>query len=122
MASLIIGLFQVLSLLPGISRSGSTITGGMIRDLERPAAARFSFLMAVPVILGAGTLAIIDLIQLPDFSLQLPPLIAGFITSAIVGYLSIRWLLAYLVKRRLYLFAIYCVALSAIILYIFFVR
>jgi len=114
--ALIIGLIQAISLLPGISRSGSTISGGMIRDLERPAAARFSFLMSVPVMLGAGVLAIIDLIQLADFSVQLPTLIAGFITSAIVGYLSIRWLLAYLVKRRLYLFAIYCVALSAIVL------
>lgn len=120
--ALVVGLFQAISLLPGISRSGSTITGGMIRDLERPAAARFSFLMSVPVMLGAGTLAIIDLIQLPDFTVQLPTLLAGFITSAIVGYLSIHWLLAYLVKRRLYLFAIYCVVLSALILYISFVR
>lgn len=122
MDALIIGVFQIISLLPGISRSGSTIAGGMIRDLERSAAARFSFLMSVPVMLGAGALAIIDLIQLPDFTVQLPTLLAGFITSAIVGYLSIHWLLAYLVKRRLYLFAIYCVVLSALILYISFVR
>lgn len=120
--TLIIGLFQAISLLPGISRSGSTISGGMIRNLERPAAARFSFLMSVPVMLGAGTLAIIDLIQLPSFSVQIPTLIAGFITSAIVGYFTIRWLLAYLVTRRLYPFAVYCVVLSTIVLLISFIR
>ena len=78
---LIIGLFQVISLLPGISRSGSTISGGMIRNLDRPAAARFSFLMSIPVMLGAGTLAIVDLIKLPNFSAQIPTLIAGFVTA-----------------------------------------
>jgi len=122
MDTLIIGLFQAISLLPGISRSGSTISAGMIRNLERPAAARFSFLMSVPVMLGAGTFATIDLIQLPSFSVQLPTLIAGFITSAIVGYFTIRWLLAYLVTRRLYPFAIYCVVLPTIVLFISFIR
>jgi undecaprenyl-diphosphatase len=120
--SLVIGLFQVISLLPGISRSGATISGGMVRNLERPSAARFSFLMAVPVMIGAGTLAIIDLLQLPDFSVQLPTLIAGFVSSAIVGYLTIRWLLAYLVNRRLFPFAIYCVALSSFVLLISIIR
>jgi undecaprenyl-diphosphatase len=122
MDALIIGLFQVVSLLPGISRSGSTITGGMIRDLERPSAARFSFLMSIPVMIGAGTLAFIDLINLPNFSVQLPTLILGFITSAIVGYLSIRWLLAYLINRNLYPFAIYCSAVSSIILLVWLIR
>lgn len=120
--ALIIGFFQVISLLPGISRSGSTISGGMIRNLERPVAARFSFLMSVPVMLAAGTLATIDLFRLPDFSIQLPNLIAGFITSAVVGYLSIRWLLGYLANRRLYPFAIYCIVISAIILLVSIIR
>jgi undecaprenyl-diphosphatase len=114
--ALIIGIFQIISLLPGISRSGATISGGMIRNLERRDAARFSFLMSIPVMLGAGTVAIVDLIQLPNFSVQLPTLFAGFITSAVVGYLTIRWLLAYLVNRRLYPFAIYCIVVSTIII------
>lgn len=114
--ALIIGIFQIISLLPGISRSGATISGGMIRNLERRDAARFSFLMSIPVMLGAGTVAIVDLIQLPNFSVQLPTLITGFITSAVVGYLTIRWLLAYLVNRRLYPFAIYCIVVSTIII------
>jgi undecaprenyl-diphosphatase len=122
MDALIIGLFQVISLLPGISRSGSTISGGMIKNMERPAAARFSFLMSVPVMLGAGTLAIVDLTQLPNFSVQIPTLIAGFITSAIVGYLSIRWLLNYLLTRRLYPFAIYCAVVSLVVILFSFIR
>jgi len=119
---LVVGLFQVISLLPGISRSGSTISGGMIRNLERPAAARFSFLMSIPVMLGAGTLAIFDLIRLPNFSVQIPTLIAGFITSAVVGYLTIRWLLGYLVTQRLFPFAIYCTVVSTSVILVYFIR
>jgi undecaprenyl-diphosphatase len=122
MDALIVGIFQAISLLPGISRSGSTITGGMIRNLDRPAAARFSFLMSVPVMIGAGALAVVDLIKTPNFSMQIPTVMAGFIIAAIVGYLSIRWLLAFLVKRPLYLFAIYCVLVSIIVLIFYFIR
>jgi undecaprenyl-diphosphatase len=114
--ALVIGCFQIVSLLPGISRSGSTISGGMIRNLDRPTAARFSFLMSVPVMIGAGLLAMVDLIKTPNFSMQIPTLIAGFVVAAIVGYLSIRWLLSYLAKRPLYLFAIYCVVISVVVL------
>ena len=120
--ALIIGLFQTISLLPGISRSGSTISGGMIRNLDRPSAARFSFLMSIPVMLGAGTLAIVDLSHLPNFSTQIPTLIIGFITSAVVGYFSIRWLLTYLVTRRLFPFAIYCIAVAFIVIITSFLR
>jgi len=120
--ALIIGLFQVISLLPGISRSGSTISGGMIRNLERPSAARFSFLMSIPVMLGAGAITIFDLTQLPDFSEHIPTLVVGFITSAVVGYFSIRWLLAYLVSRRLFPFAIYCVIMAIVVLITSFLR
>lgn len=120
--ALIVGLFQAVSLLPGISRSGSTITGGMIRNLDRPSAARFSFLMSVPVMIGAGVLAVADLVKIPDFSAQIPTLMAGFIIAAIVGYLSIHWLLSFLGKRPLYVFAIYCVVVSFIVLIIYFVR
>jgi undecaprenyl-diphosphatase len=120
--ALIVGLFQVISLLPGISRSGSTITGGMIRNLDRPTAARFSFLMSVPVMIGAGALAMIDLFKSPNLSTQLPTVMAGFVFAAIVGYLSIKWLLSFLIKRPLYLFAIYCAVLSVIVLIFYFVR
>jgi undecaprenyl-diphosphatase len=120
--ALLVGLFQVISLLPGISRSGSTISGGMIRNLDRPSAARFSFLMSVPVMIGAGTLAVVKLIKLPDFTGQIPTLVAGFITAAVVGYLAIHWLLSYLSKRSVYVFAIYSLVASAIVVIFYIVR
>ncbi|OGO30922.1 MAG: undecaprenyl-diphosphatase UppP [Chloroflexi bacterium RBG_16_54_11] len=114
--ALIVGLFQAVALLPGISRSGATITGGMLRDVDRPSAARFSFLLSIPAMIGAGALAALDLVRAPSFANQVPTLAVGFITAALIGYLSIRWLLSYLVKRPLYIFSIYCVCLSVVVL------
>lgn len=115
------GLFQVLALFPGISRSGATITGGMTRKFTRRAAARFSFLMSVPIMLAAGLLAILDLFQAPDLLANFPIYMAGFLTAAVVGYLSIRWLLRYLSSRSLYVFAIYCALLGTTALGMIFV-
>jgi len=109
-----IGVFQILALFPGISRSGSTITAGMTRDLDRPAAARFSFLMSIPILLASGLLATIKLFNLPYFSALLPNYLIGFITATVVGYLSIRWLLHFLSRRSLYYFAAYCTAVGII--------
>jgi undecaprenyl-diphosphatase len=120
--SLIVGLFQVVSLLPGVSRSGSTISGGMVRNLDRPSAARFSFLMSIPVMIGAGLVAVLDLIKIPNFTGQLPTLLAGFVTAAVVGYLTIRWLLSFLTKRSLYPFAIYSVSVSLLVVIIYLLR
>lgn len=119
--ALIIGFFQIFALFPGISRSGATITGAMSRDLERPTAARFSFLMSIPILLAAGLLATLDLIKIPNLSSILPSFIPGFLASAIVGYLSIRWLLRYLVHHSLYIFVLYCTALSVISLAVYFI-
>lgn len=110
-----IGCFQVLAVFPGSSRSGSTISGGMIRHLGRSDAARFAFLMSIPVMLAAGLVELVDLVQIPNLFDLLPPFLTGFITAAIIGYLAIRWLLAYLSKRSLYLFAVYCLALAIFI-------
>ncbi len=106
--SLWIGLAQALALFPGISRSGATISAGLVRDLERPEAARFSFLMSIPVMLGAGAVALNDLAGVPSMGALVPALIAGAVTAAVTGYLSIRWLLGYLARRPLTLFAGYC--------------
>lgn len=114
--ALIMGLFQVVALLPGVSRSGSTIAGGMLRDLERPAAARFAFLMSVPVMLAAGLLETLDLLAIPNSLQILLSFIPGFMTAAIVGYLSIYWLLGFLVRRPLSIFAVYCIGLSLVTL------
>lgn len=120
--ALVIGMFQAISIFPGISRSGSTITGGMLRGLERPAAARFSFLMSVPIMLAAGLLSVLDLRGANGLSQLLPAIAAGFVTAAIVGYLSIRWLLSYLTRHSLTVFAVYCAILGAIVLVVSYVR
>jgi len=110
--SLIIGIFQTLALFPGISRSGSTIAGGLVMKFDRSASARLSFLMAVPVMSAAGLLALIDLVQSPELLSNIPVYLAGFLTSAIVGYFAIRWFIGYLSRQSLYIFAGYCAVLS----------
>ena len=114
--ALIVGLFQVLAVFPGASRSGSTISGGMLRGFDRPAAARFAFLLSVPVSLAAGVYEMKDVIKLPDLGTFLPLLAVGFIAAAIVGWFSIRWLLNYLNKNSLYVFAAYCAIVGALCL------
>lgn len=106
------GIAQAGAIFPGVSRSGSTITGGMLRHLDRPTAARFSFLMSIPVMLAAGLLSILDLFSMPSLGAFILPLILGFLAAALVGYISIRWLLAYLARRSFYAFAIYCTVLG----------
>ena len=113
-----IGLAQVLALLPGVSRSGSTIAGGMTRHFDRASAARFSFLMSVPVMLGAGILALDDLFHLPGMDGLLLPLLLGFFTAMIAGYIAIHWLIAYLSHHSLYVFAIYCTVLGMLVIMI----
>jgi undecaprenyl-diphosphatase len=120
--AIFIGAFQALAVFPGVSRSGATITGAMTRNLERPAAARFSFLMSIPIMLAAGFIATYDLLKIPNLSDFLPVFIPGFFTAAIVGYLAIGWLLRFLAHRPLYVFAIYCVAISFITLSTFVIK
>ncbi len=120
--ALIIGGFQALAVFPGLSRSGATISGGMLRGLDRSAAARFAFLMSVPIMLGAGLLATKDLLELPHWAALLPSFAPGFAAAAIVGYLAIRWLIAYLTRRPLTIFAVYCAALALLTLGVGFIR
>jgi undecaprenyl-diphosphatase len=112
--ALIIGFFQLMAVFPGVSRSGSTIVGGMARNLERAAAARFSFLMSIPILLAAGVLSLFDLANLSGVGEFLPQVLVGFVTAAVVGYLSIRWLLGYLARRPLLGFAGY-VSVAAVL-------
>lgn len=116
--ALSVGLFQVLAIFPGASRSGSTIAGGMVRGLDRPSAARFAFLMSAPILLAAGayeSLKVIDMAGTIEF---LPYLITGFITAAVVGWFSIKWLIDYLSRRSMYIFAAYCAVVGIILLVI----
>ncbi len=106
--ALLIGLAQAAAILPGISRSGATIATGLGQGLKRESAARFSFLLATPVILGAGLLQMADLVQAGDLAGQVPTLIAGFLAAALAGWGCIHFLLRYLQRRRLHPFALYC--------------
>ncbi len=114
--ALVMGCFQIIAIFPGISRSGSTIVGGMMRNLDRPAAARFSFLMSIPIMLAAGLLSTLDLLKMPGLSEFLPQILVGFVTSAVVGYLSIRWLVGYLAKRPLFVFTVYLSVIGGVTL------
>jgi len=107
---------QVIAVFPGASRSGTTIAGGMLRGFDRPSAARFSFLLSVPVMLAAGLYEMLDVIQMPDLAQFLPLLAVGFITAAIVGWFAIKWLIEYLNKHSLYIFATYCAIVGFILL------
>ncbi|MFQ5408849.1 MAG: undecaprenyl-diphosphatase UppP [Anaerolineales bacterium] len=110
--ALFMGVLQSLAIFPGISRSGATIAGGLFRGLDRPTAARFSFLMAVPVMIGAGLVASRDLLAIHGTASYLPIILVGLVTSSIVGLASIHWLLSYLQRRSLHGFALYCALLG----------
>ncbi len=114
--ALTVGLFQTLAIFPGASRSGSTIAGGMARGFDRPSAARFAFLMSAPILLAAGAYEMIQVIALPDTRSLLPHLLVGFVTAVFVGWLSIKWLMAYISKHSLYIFAAYCAVIGTVVL------
>lgn len=118
--ALIVGLFQIIAVFPGASRSGSTISGGMFRSFDRPSAARFAFLMSVPVMLAAGGYQMLDVIHMPGLAEFLPALAIGFITAAIVGWFAVRWLLHYLSGHSLYVFSAYCAVVGVVVLIFYF--
>jgi undecaprenyl-diphosphatase len=107
-----IGVAQAVSIFPGISRSGATISGGLTRNLDRLSAGRFAFLMSVPIMLAAGLLASLDLVSTPLVDGFLPLVLVGFLTAAVVGYFAIHWLLGFLTRRPLYVFSLYCALLG----------
>ncbi len=116
--ALLIGCSQALALIPGVSRSGSTMTTGLALGFKRADAARFSFLMAIPITFGAG------LLKIKDFhsGVTTPELAIGFITAAIVGFLSIRFLLRLLTKRDFTIFVWYRIAFAVLVLIVYFAR
>jgi len=120
--ALTIGLAQACAIFPGISRSGATIAGGLTRRLTRESAARFSFLLATPIILAAGLFKLVDLAQGGALASQAPLLVIGFLVSAAVGWSCIRLLLQYVRRHPLYPFAIYCALFGLGSLIVFLVR
>jgi len=116
--ALVIGLAQVCALVPGVSRSGITMTVGLFRHLDRMAAARFSFLMSAPVIAGAGLLNLLKIVKqggLP--SGQGAFFLAGFLASALSGYFFIAFLMRYVQTRSFAIFAYYRLALAAVVVW-----
>lgn len=110
-----IGTAQSLALIPGVSRSGITIVVGMMCGLRREQAARFSFLMASPLMLAAGAKKMLDLVGEPITSSQWTVLAVGVATSAIAGWVVVRFLLDFLRRRGLDWFAYYRIALAIVI-------
>lgn len=110
-----VGFAQVIALMPGASRSGSTIMGGLLVGQKREAAARFSFLLSIPAISASGLLELVEAIEIlpPD---SFVPLLVGTLVAAVVGYLSIWFLLAFLRKNSTAVFIVYRVVLGVILL------
>jgi len=124
--ALLIGLAQAGAIIPGVSRSGSTITAGLALGLERDAAARFSFLLSAPLIAGAGLKSLVELAAsvkagaVPSAELAVFPV--GFIAAAVSGFLCIKFLMAFLKKHSTRVFAWYRFALAALVLVVALVR
>jgi undecaprenyl-diphosphatase len=116
--SIAIGLAQAIALIPGTSRSGITITTGLLANLDRATAARFSFLLGIPITAAASFLKSLQLLQAglpPD---QGGPLLVAILTSFVSGWFAVWFLVRYLKNRSLMPFVLYRFALSAIILFV----
>ena len=119
--SLMIGAAQAVALLPGVSRSGITISTGMFAGLSRETAARFSFLLAAPVILGAGLKDLPDIRHASEQGIGGGELAAGFVVSFVVGLAAVHFLLRYVARYSLSAFAAYRVAIAALAMLVIYV-
>lgn len=115
--SILIGIFQGAAIAPGISRSGSTIAGGLFRGLNRKLATEFSFLLALPATFGAGLLGIKEVMDTGSQAQFSAPLAVGVIVSTIVGVISIKILIKLLENEKLYYFSYYLWTLGIILLF-----
>ncbi len=110
--SLLMGFAQAFAILPGISRSGSTIFTGILTGGEREKVARFSFIMSIPAVAGAVVLKVGDLLQNPPTSSEITNLLLGMFFSFVFGSLAILWLLDFVKKGKIQWFGYYCLLLS----------
>jgi undecaprenyl-diphosphatase len=111
--ALVMGLVQCLALIPGVSRSGATISAGLLRGLDRVAATRISFLLGIPALVGAGVYELKDALH---GDVGAVPLLVGTVVSFVVAYASIAWLLRFVAKHSIELFAFYRVMLGVVLL------
>jgi len=120
--ALIIGIMQAVAIIPGISRSGATISGALSRKLDRDFAARFSFLMSIPAILGAVVMQAKDLVkggaaeQAPVETIGAAAVIAGTLSAALVGFFAVKLMLKIIREKSLYGFAVYTAVLGLFVL------
>ena len=113
-----IGFFQALALIPGVSRSGATISGGLILGLTRVEAARFGFLLSIPVIAGSGIKKLLEL-GLDGMLVAIGiPLLIGAIVAGVSGFFAIRFMLAFLKENSLVHFVVYRIVLAALVLWL----
>ncbi len=115
-----VGIAQAFAIVPGVSRSGSTITAGLFRNMKRDAAARFSFYLSAPIIAGAVGKKTIDILRSGLGLEQMTPFLVGIISSAIVGWIAIAFLMRYLQNHNTLLFVIYRVLLGIVVLLAFY--
>lgn len=109
-SSLLIGLAQAVAIIPGISRSGMTISTALLMGLSSKESARFSFLLAIPAISGAGLLTALDVSG--GFQLSVPVIISGFLSSFGIGIFALKWLLGWLEKGKFHYFGYYCICIG----------
>ncbi|RPH57209.1 undecaprenyl-diphosphate phosphatase, partial [bacterium] len=114
--ALLIGMAQALALVPGTSRSGVTITAALLLGFTRPAAARFTFLLIIPISVAVAALDGLDLVQAGVTAQELVPMGIGLAVSAVAGYLVIAWLLDFLRRQTMTAFVVYRLLLAAVIL------
>lgn len=114
--AMLIGLAQACALIPGTSRSGATITMALFLGVQRADAARFSFLLGFPVILGSCVFKLKDVLHDPSLSAMLPMMGVGIVTSAISGYICIAYLLRFLATQTMMVFIVYRIALGLLII------
>ena len=115
--ALVVGLCQMCAIVPGLSRSGSTITGGLLCGFKREFAVKFSFILSIPAIIGANIFSLVDVFENPIPSTDIVPYIAGTLAAAVVGILAMKFLLFISKKSNFRMFSYYCwvVGLLAII-------
>ncbi len=111
-SGILIGIAQAMAIVPGISRSGITISLGMHLGIAPEKAAKFSFLLAIPAIVGAGLLTGLDIKESSEPTLSWYVLIVGFLSSLIIGWISLKWLLGLIQSGKFHWFGIYCVLIG----------
>ncbi|MCA6073316.1 undecaprenyl-diphosphate phosphatase [Fulvivirga sedimenti] len=121
--ALIIGIAQAIAILPGISRSGATITTALYLGVEKNKATRFSFLMVLPPIIGAMLLKFKDIAEAPELATNIPVsvLITGFVAAFVAGLIACQWMISIVRKGKLIYFAYYCYAIAIITLIFYFI-